>query len=232
MNAALYAVFGYIFYFIFPLTAPGLGLVRFWPVVVIPGVFSVLFGPWVGGIGAAIGIFISDMFIHGNPILSLSAGVTSNFVAFFLLGYITRKKINWKLLTLILGFSSVFFICVSYMWFTFEIATLFTGIIIGSYVTFLVFLRFTSKWRNFHIASMVGLIAGSAIIGVAIWVFSQYLLMPGASNLAPLPTTAILTYLVWTFSTEIPFMLILGPPILEACYRAFPSFKIQSTDQS
>jgi uncharacterized membrane protein len=56
LNATLYTVIGY-------LTYSGIVImgVRFWPAVVIPAVFTVLFGPIVGGVGAAIGIFISDM---------------------------------------------------------------------------------------------------------------------------------------------------------------------------
>lgn len=225
MNAALYAVFGYIFYFIFPLTTPGIGIVRFWPVVIIPAVFAVLFGPWVGGGGAAIGIFISDMLIHGNPILSLMAGVTSNFIGFFLLGYIARKKSDWKLLTALFGLGSLLFIWVSYTWLTVEVATLFTGVIVVSYIVLLLFVFLVPKWRSFEIASMVGLIVGSAIIGVTVWLFSQYFIMPDATEVTPLPMYASLTWLVWTFATEIPFLLILGPPILEACYKAYPSLK-------
>ena len=86
VNASLYTVVGYLTY---------LGVVvfgvRFWPAVVVPAVFSVLFGPRVGGVGAAIGIFLCDMLSHGMPLLSLSVGVTSNFTAFYILGHMTRK---------------------------------------------------------------------------------------------------------------------------------------------
>ena len=86
INASLYTVVGFMTY---------LGIVmfgvRFWPAVVVPAVFSVLFGPVVGGVGAAIGIFICDMLSHGMPILSLSVGVTSNFIAFYILGRMTRE---------------------------------------------------------------------------------------------------------------------------------------------
>ena len=90
INAGLYTVVGYLTYFGIVLYG-----VRFWPAVVVPGVFAVLFGPFVGGVGAAIGIFISDMLTHGMPLLSLSVGVTSNLVAFFILGYGT-KDYSWK----------------------------------------------------------------------------------------------------------------------------------------
>ena len=53
VNASLYTAVGCLTY---------LGIVvfgvRFWPAVVVPAVFSVLFGPFVGGVGAAIGIFL------------------------------------------------------------------------------------------------------------------------------------------------------------------------------
>jgi hypothetical protein len=32
---------------------------------------------------------------------------------------------------------------------------------------------------------------------------------------------------IWTFATEIPFILLLGPPVIKACYKAFPSFKLR-----
>ncbi|UCE96087.1 MAG: ECF transporter S component [Candidatus Bathyarchaeota archaeon] len=223
INAALYAVFGYIFFFIIPITTPGLGLVRFWPVVIIPAVFAVLFGPWVGGVGGAIGIFISDMLIHGNPILSLMAGVTSNFALFFLIGYISRRNINWKVLTALFGLWSLLFIFISYTWLEFEVTMWFTGVIVVSYIILLLFVALVPRWRSFEIASMIGLITGSAIIGATVWLFSQYFIMPGGTGVAPLPVYASLTWLVWTFATEIPFLLGLGPPILEACYKAFPS---------
>ena len=87
INAAMYTVVGYTTY-------AGIIIqgVRFWPAVIVPAVFSVLFGPTVGGVGAAIGIFISDMFSHGMLFLSLSVGVTSNFLAFYFLGYFHASK--------------------------------------------------------------------------------------------------------------------------------------------
>jgi len=45
--AALYAVVGYVIYLFLPITTPGVGIVRFWPNVVIPAAFAVLFGPLV-----------------------------------------------------------------------------------------------------------------------------------------------------------------------------------------
>ena len=100
---ALYAVIGYLIYIFLPITAPGIGIVRFWPSVVIPSVFAVLFGPMVGGLGAAIGIFVSDTLIHNDPLLSLTVGVISNFIGFYLIGLISRKTINWNKTLMISG---------------------------------------------------------------------------------------------------------------------------------
>ena len=80
--AALYAVVGRL---TAGVTFFGVG---FLPAVVIPAVFAVLYGPWVGGIGGAIGIFIRDMFVHGNAALSLAAVFHRTFILFFLIGYI------------------------------------------------------------------------------------------------------------------------------------------------
>jgi len=166
INASLYTVVGCLTYF--GIVVFG---VKFWPAVVVPAVFSVLFGPLVGGIGAAIGIFISDMLSHGIPLLSLTVGVTSNFTAFYILGRLTRKYSH----------------------------------------------------RGYLAAATFSLIVGSAIIGVGVWAWSQYFILPGASKLSPLPLTAAWSTFAWTFISEIPFLLLLVPPIIEAVRRYMPS---------
>lgn len=225
LNAGLYAATGYIFYYIVPLTAPILGLVRFWPNVVFPAVFAVMFGPWVGGIGAAVGIFISDMLIHGNPILSLMAGVTSNFAMFALIGYIANKKVDWKIPMLGFGAVSALLVWIGYFSESSDIALLFSGIIIGSYIMLLIAVQIARKWRGYEVGSMIGLLVGSLIIGVMVPVFSQFFVMPGGTDLTPLTVAGGLGYIVWTFSTEIPFLIVFGPPLLEACYWAFPALR-------
>ena len=102
---------------------------------------------------------------------------------------------------------------------------LFSGIIAATYVILLIVAHYSTKWRGYEVGCMVGLLIGAAIIGAMVPVFSQLFIMPGETVLTPLFVSAGLWYLVWTFSTEIPFMIILGPPILEACYKAFPSLK-------
>jgi len=224
MNAGLYAALGYILYYILPLTAPGFGTVRFWPSVIIPAAFAVLFGPWVGGIGAAIGIFISDMLIHGNPVLSLMAGVPSNFAMFALIGYISKKNVNWKVPMAGCGVLTAFLVAIAYYVLASDLALFFTAIIVGSYVALAIIIALTPKWRGFEVGSAIGLLTGSSIIGAMVPLFSQFFIMPGNTALTPLTVTGGFVYLVFTFATEIPFLIIFGPPILLACYRAFPGF--------
>jgi hypothetical protein len=40
--------------------------------------------------------------------------------------------------------------------------------------------------------------------------------------LAPFTLAGGLAVFLWTFVTEIPFLLVLGPPIIAAVKRAFP----------
>ncbi len=72
------------------------GIGNFRPGVVIPAFFAVVFGPFVGGMGAALGCFIGDLaltiFGLSNPLLSIVAGVPGNFVGFYLLGWLASKR--------------------------------------------------------------------------------------------------------------------------------------------
>lgn len=224
MNAGLYAALGYILYYVLPLTAPGFGTVRFWPSVIVPAVFAVLFGPWVGGFGAAVGIFISDMLIHGNPVLSLMAGIPSNFAMFAIIGYLSKKNTDWKIPMAGCGVLAAFLVWLAYYVLASDLALLFTVIIVGSYVALAIVIALTPKWRGFEVGSTVGLLVGSSIIGAMVPLFSQFFIMPGNTGLTPLTVTGGFVYLVFTFATEIPFLIIFGPPILAACYRAFPYF--------
>jgi uncharacterized membrane protein len=92
INAALYAVGSYMTAYI---PSPW-GIGQFRPAVVIPAFFSVIFGPWAGGVGAALGTLIADSVKHGGIYPgSLLAAVPGNFVGFFLFGYLLRKKFSW-----------------------------------------------------------------------------------------------------------------------------------------
>jgi uncharacterized membrane protein len=231
LDAALYAALGYLFFAILPIATPGLGLVRFWPQVIIPAVFAVIFGPIVGALGSGIGIFISDMLIHGNALLSLMAGVPSNVVMFAIIGYLSMKKVNWKIPLLGLGIISALLVWIastvlSSPPYGFEYQLLALSVIIGAYVV-LAILVFLTKWKSFVLGSTLGLLAGSSIIAAMVPLFSEFFILPGNTAVTPLGVTGGLIYLVWTFATEIPFLLVLGPPIIEAIYRAFPNLRKQ-----
>jgi len=241
MNAALYAAIGLAVYFIFPVVAPTFGGVRFWPVVIIPATFAFLFGPFVGGVGAAIGIFISDVFIHGDPLLSLVVGVPANLAAFGLIGYLSNKTLNWKRTFLTLGFGVGILATLGYLLLTPETVTNYFAvnseqafwnvivvfaIFIVSYIIVIAVGWARPKWRSFGAASVAGAVVGSAIIGVGVWAYTQLFTLPAAIGGAQnLPYYAGLILFAWTFATEIPFMVLLVPPIAEACYAAFPSLK-------
>jgi hypothetical protein len=68
--------------------------------VIFPALFAIIGGPWVAGIGAAIGTWLGSwiLMLYGlsNPILSLFAGVPANFIRFFLLGYFIQKYPSWN----------------------------------------------------------------------------------------------------------------------------------------
>lgn len=222
LNIALYVVVGYIFFTIIPIKFEQ---VRFWPPVIVPAVFAVVFGPLVGGVGAAVGILVSDTIFGNNILLSLMAGVTSNFVAFYLIGYIAKKKIRWLVPVLAYGAATALFIGIGYAYLglDFWAKTAFIGVAAASYVVFLipvVILR-NSKWRSFEVGSIIGMLLGAAIIGITVPVFTQFFTPAATPFTAPL---AIATFF-FTFFTEIPFVIILCPPIILAIYSAFPSLK-------
>ena len=92
INAALYAVGSFVTAYI---PSPW-GVGQFRPAVIIPAFFATIFGPWVGGIGAALGTLIVDSVKHGQLYFgSLIAAVPGNFVGFFLFGYFLKRKFNW-----------------------------------------------------------------------------------------------------------------------------------------
>jgi len=225
LNAALYAGFGYLTNL--GIFTPVVGVVRFWPSVVIPAVFANLFGPMDGGLGAAIGIFISDMLIHGNALLSLLVGVPSNFIGFYLVGYIGRRDVKASLIlsSSVLGF--VF--AVLSIWLLVQnlldpfTSYLFAGICFFSAAVTLVINFVWPEWKSIGIGSVIGLGVGSGIIGIGVWAFSQFFLLPSGEILLPLYASVI--WFIWTYATEIPFLIVLVPPILKACYLAFPGLK-------
>ncbi len=215
VNGTLYALIGYLTYL--GIFAPAIGVVRFWPSVAIPALFSYLFGPLVGGAGAAIGIFISDMLIHGNALLSLTVGVPSNFIAFYILGMLSRMESKKSLfygalLQLIPVVSTLALYCTERL--DKFIVLIFVSVCLFSMAISLILSALKPNLRSFFAAASAALIIGSAIIGVGVWAFSQFFILPSGEK--SLPAIAALIWFVWTYATEIPFLLFLTPPLIAA----------------
>ncbi len=224
MNAALYVAAGVFFYSVLPLS---FGPVRFWPQAVIPAVFAVVFGPWVGGLGAALGILLNDAIISGNILLSLLAGVTANFAGFWLLGYIARRRVSWVKSVIAFGVATEILMAIAYFYTDFVYVVLIAATFF-IYAAIALGFKLSSpnkwqQWQSYQVASVTGLLIGSAIIGIMVPVYFQFF-APVASA-APVTLTGVFSYFIWTFTTEIAFLLILGPPILAVVYAAFPRFK-------
>jgi len=231
VSAALYAIVGYLTNL--GIVSPVVGVVRFWPSVIVPAAFAVLFGPWVGGISAAIGIFISDMVHpgHGIALLSLTVGVPSNFAGFFLIGQISRRNMKWRHIAIALTAGGIAVTgMIAYLLYltllSLDVAALFLGVFFACCAIVVGVGLWKPELKSYGIASVVGLLVGSAYIGFGLWMYSQFLPLPlalGWERYAPF--YASFSWLVWTFATEIPFLITIVPPILKACYSAFPSLK-------
>jgi hypothetical protein len=221
LNAALYAALGYASYL--GLFAPVIGVVRFWPSVFVPALFSVLFGELVGGLGAAIGIFVSDMLIHGNALLSLTVGVPANFLGFYTVGALYKRfKDGKRWLAAALAEEALVVALV--------LAAHYAGALdwpvvlaylVGMAVTAVFTLAYGgSRFPLITFSCSTGLMLGSAVIGFGVYAFSQFFTLPtGASRL---PLDAALLWFLWTYVTEIPFMIALVPPLAKAIERVLP----------
>jgi uncharacterized membrane protein len=234
VSAALYAIVGYLTNL--GIVSPVFGVVRFWPAVIIPAIFAVLFGRWVGGIGAAIGIFISDMVQpgHGIALLSLTVGVPSNFAGFYLIGLISRRNMKWcnMIVALIIGIVAItgmtgFLFLIGEL--ALDVVALFLVVLFASVAIVIGVGLWKPELKSYGLGSVIGLLVGSAIIGFGLWAYSQFLPLPlslGVEGNAPLYASFL--WLVWTFATEIPFLVTIVPPVVKICYKAFPFLAPQS----
>jgi len=92
LGSALYAVGAYATAYI---QSPW-GVGQFRPAVVVPSVFAVLFGPFVGGLSAALGTLVADSLKHMTLYIpSLVAAAPSNFAAFYLFGKLVENRFRW-----------------------------------------------------------------------------------------------------------------------------------------
>jgi hypothetical protein len=206
--------------------------IGFLPAVVIPAVFAVLYGPWVGGISGALGIFIRDMFVHGNAALSLVAGVPPNFILFFLIGYISYRNISLRKAIIGVIVAAIGLLAPTII--LLPDVTAYTGLstelfILSFTLTFILSLAVIAvvavrwrEWRSYAIAAVVGQAAGAGLLSITVWGVSPLFLSFFG---APLSESLIFPIFVWTFATELPFILLAGPPIIKICCKAFPSLR-------
>jgi uncharacterized membrane protein len=237
--AALYAVFGLL------TRASGLNFlgVGFLPAVIIPAVFAVLYGPWVGGLSGALGIFIQDMVVHGNPVLSLVAGVPANFVLFFLIGYLYTKNISLKHTIITVTVAIVGLLIASVVLYPdivaytgasssnvlFLLAFVLTIIaIVASLIAIVVLSVRWKEWRSYTIGAVVGQIVGCLLLSVTVWLVSPlFLQVFGESMLA----VYILPLFVYLIITELPFIL-LAIPIIKVIQKIFPTMRYSKNKNS
>lgn len=71
------------------------GIGQFRPAVVIPFYFAVVFGPLVGGVGAAVGTLLQSILRYGQPWLSLVSGTPANFLGFYMVGLLLHRRFSW-----------------------------------------------------------------------------------------------------------------------------------------
>jgi len=234
LNAALYAALGAL-WTLFPVTLFG---VRFWPQVFVPGAFAVLFGPWVGGVGAAVGIFVADVvYGHHDALLSLLVGVPSNFAGFSIIGYLSSRSLKAiGRRGMIAAGVAVPAIMAAYGLYAFSGSTLSFLIALGAVVIVLVAVPYLvrSSWADVQAASSIGLGVGSAIIGFGIVAYSSFFVMPQVLGLGSSPLPIVFAYgaTLWTYMSEIPFLLMLTPPIVKAVRAALPSLRIEQITAS
>jgi len=151
-------------------------IIQFRPAIVIPAIFAVVMGSWVGGTGAALGTFMASIIRYGTPILTIFSGTPGNFLGFWILGYVTRKlmrKYHWTLAYVV---GAILYSLVSSS--VIAVGLYFLAVVLG--------LAMVAKWPNL-----------------------QFILAASAFQIA-----------YKLFST-----IILGPPIIKACWAAIPSLK-------
>ncbi|MEM3712263.1 MAG: hypothetical protein QXR97_01805 [Thermoproteota archaeon] len=236
--AALYTVIGLMTFLGF--FTPVLGVVRFWPAVFVPAVFAMLFGPTVGGMGAAIGIFLSDLYVfyatgQTNPLLSLIAGVPANFLGFYIIGRIGRSRVGWNgwrvsIPFIFLGIAalgplayveymiSIGMVDTNVRW----ISTILFFLAIVIFILGLVGAKLRREYLSYYVGGSLGLLIGGLWIGFGIWLYSQLFGLPITGQRIDLALA--IYFFLWVFGTEIPFILVV-PPILDVAYKAFPFLK-------
>ncbi len=148
------------------------GAGQFRPAVVIPAVLSTIFGPMVGGLGAAVGTLLADSISHGQfYVRSLVSSVPGNFVGFYAFGWLMKRKFSW-----------------------------------GNYIK----------------ASQVTLLVANAIVAFLYVYFRVF--VEGSYPIVFRQTWIYISLglVAWWYVTMLPFVLLIGPPLIQAIVSAFP----------
>jgi uncharacterized membrane protein len=168
--AVLYAMGSYLTAYI---SSPW-GSGQFRPAVVIPAIFAALFGPFVGGIGAALGTLIADSVKHGELyVRSLVSAVPGNFIGFYLFGLLMKRRFSWE---------------------------------------------------NFVKTSQVTLLISNVIVAFLYVYYRVFVDVSYPVAFADAWIYIALGLVAWWYVTMLPFVLLLGPPLIRAVASAFPGF--------
>lgn len=176
--AVLYAMGSYLTAYI---SSPW-GSGQFRPAVVIPAIFATLFGPFVGGIGAALGTLVADSIKHGELyVRSLVSAVPGNFIGFYLFGWLMKRRFSWE---------------------------------------------------NFIKTSQVTLLISNVIVAFLYVYYRVFVDVSYPVAFADAWIYISLGLVAWWYVTMLPFVLLLGPPLIRAVASAFPGFVSQQTRSS
>jgi hypothetical protein len=158
---------------------------------------------------------------------------------FFLIGYLARTNVSGKKLgasivlaatvivvslllpTILLPNESLGFTQFPF----FETMAISIGLAVASLFAVAAVFKLWPQWRNYGIASVIGQGVGSAVLTTGLWAYSQLFYSPTGYITAPISAAFAPIIFVWTFATEIPFVLLIGPPVIKAVYAAFPSLQ-------
>jgi hypothetical protein len=100
---------------------------------------------------------------------------------------------------------------------------IFVGAAVLSFAIGLFYSLYKPIYAGLVAASSIGLLAGSTIIGLGVWAYSQFFSLPAAAGGgAQLPLTAAAIVFLWTYLSEIPFLMTLVPPLVAAVRKAVP----------
>lgn len=88
-----------------------------------------------------------------------------------------------------------------------------------------------SEWRSYSVGSVIGQGVGAIIVAIGVWAYSQLFFSASGYLKQPLNASLMPIIFVWTFATEMPFVLLVGPAVLKVCYKAFPLLRTQKVEE-